>query len=189
MSELIGINVGLDAILFYDCDFEKLDLTDSRSALQHLGGWSSACDESSISILLKLRKISQTHEVHLQWLPSHVNVCGNEVADKLVKEGSKNETITGSLRIYQELHSNERSKLNIMWHISPTHQWYARTSSGSLLEIKCDRVSQIALARLTSGHLKCLSFHSGTNIHPDCKKCCDHPASPDHILGCIGLFR
>ncbi|GFY58823.1 hypothetical protein TNIN_390301 [Trichonephila inaurata madagascariensis] len=44
----------------YDCDFGVLwILSNSRSALQHLSGWSSANDETSISILLKLRKISQ----------------------------------------------------------------------------------------------------------------------------------
>ncbi|KFM71405.1 hypothetical protein X975_26341, partial [Stegodyphus mimosarum] len=55
-------------------------LLDSGSA--HLGGWSSANDETSVSILLRLRKISQTHDVHLKWSPSHVIISGNEVADR-----------------------------------------------------------------------------------------------------------
>ncbi|XP_035211733.1 uncharacterized protein LOC118185897 [Stegodyphus dumicola] len=104
-SQLIAINVGLDAILAYDCDFGELwILSDSRNALQRLGGWSSACDETSISILLKLRKISQIHDVHLKWIPSHVNISGNEVADRLAKEDSENEMVTGSSLIYQELY-------------------------------------------------------------------------------------
>ncbi|GFV27529.1 hypothetical protein TNCV_746821 [Trichonephila clavipes] len=63
-------------------DFGELCiLSGSRSALQHLSGWSSANDETSVSILLKLRKTSQTHDVHLQWLPSHVNIIGNEITE------------------------------------------------------------------------------------------------------------
>ncbi|GFT33092.1 uncharacterized protein TNCV_1264581, partial [Trichonephila clavipes] len=38
---------------------------DSRSALRPLSGWSSANDETSVFVLLKLMKISQTHDVHL----------------------------------------------------------------------------------------------------------------------------
>ncbi|GFX15418.1 hypothetical protein TNCV_3303471 [Trichonephila clavipes] len=76
-----------------------------------------------------------------------------------------------------------------MWCFPPTPQWYTGTSSGYLLEVKCDRDSQTALARLTRSHLKCLSFESGRKIHPTCKKSCDHPASSDHILRCIGFSK
>ena len=110
-------------------------LSDSRSALQHLSGWSSADDETSISILLKLKKISQNHDVHLQWIPSHVNISGNEVADRLAKEGSEGETATGSSLTHQELYSNEGSKLNLIWCIPLVHQWYTGTSPGTLLNV------------------------------------------------------
>ncbi|GFU65911.1 uncharacterized protein TNCV_5012091 [Trichonephila clavipes] len=86
-SELIAINKGLDAILTYNINFgEFWILLDSRSALQHLSNWSSAVDETSISILLKLKKISQNHDAQLQWIPSHVNVSDNELADSLTKK-------------------------------------------------------------------------------------------------------
>ncbi|GFW60903.1 hypothetical protein TNCV_4871141 [Trichonephila clavipes] len=81
-------------------------------ALQHLSNWSSALDETSISNLLKLKKISQNQDAHLQWIPSHVNVSGNELADSLAEIGREDETVTGSWLTYQELYSNERSELN-----------------------------------------------------------------------------
>ncbi|GFX86683.1 transposable element Tcb1 transposase [Trichonephila clavipes] len=37
---------------------------------------------------------------------------------------------------------------------------------GSLLAIKCDHGSQTALARLTSDHMKCLSYDSGRKVPP-----------------------
>lgn len=189
-SELIAIKEGLDAILPYDNDFGELwILSDSRSALQHLSGWSSANDDTSISILLKLREISQNHDVHLQWIPSHINVCGNEIADRLAKEGSEENMPTGSSLTHRELYSNEKSRLNTTWKIPPTHQWYTGTTPGALLEINCDRKSHTALARLSTGHLKSLTFEHGTKIFPTCTKCCNHPASPKHILDCVGLTR
>ncbi|GFW45560.1 papilin [Trichonephila clavipes] len=75
-------------------------------------GCSSANNTTSIYIQLKLRKISQNHGIHLQWIPSHVS--GHEVTDRLVKEGSENEKARDSLLTYQ-LYSNERSKLKLMY--------------------------------------------------------------------------
>ncbi|GFV48168.1 uncharacterized protein TNCV_3554471 [Trichonephila clavipes] len=105
-----------------------------------------------------------------------------EIADRLTKEGSENETVTGTSLTYQALYSHPRCKLNLIWRILLMHQWYRWTSPGSVLEIKCDCGSQAALVRLKCSHLKCLSYDSGSKIHLTRKKHCDHPASPDHIL-------
>ncbi|GFY11544.1 hypothetical protein TNCV_4230131 [Trichonephila clavipes] len=72
--------------------FAKFPLKPSiiRRALQHFSGWFSANDETIVTILLKQRENSQIKNVHLQWIPSHVNSRGKEVADRLAKEGSEN---------------------------------------------------------------------------------------------------
>ncbi|GFS68743.1 uncharacterized protein TNCV_1959461 [Trichonephila clavipes] len=100
---------------------------------------------------------------------------------------SENESATGSSLNYQELYSNESSKLNLSWRTPPVHHWYTGTSPGTLLEVKSDCNSKTALARLKSSHLQCLSFERGRKIHTTCKKCCDYPASPEYILKCVGL--
>ncbi|GFY52299.1 hypothetical protein TNIN_315811 [Trichonephila inaurata madagascariensis] len=90
--------------------------SDSRSALQHHSGWSSANDEPSVFILVKLGKISEIHYVHLQWVPSYVNIEGNENVERdgLYKEGSVNEIATGTSLTYQELYPNATCKLNLI---------------------------------------------------------------------------
>ncbi|GFS76442.1 hypothetical protein TNCV_1620711 [Trichonephila clavipes] len=80
-----------------------------------------ANDEASVSIVLKLRKISQTHDAQLQWISSYVNItAGNDIVDRLAKEGSENETATGTSLTFQELYSNARSELNLIRRIPPT---------------------------------------------------------------------
>lgn len=92
------------------------------------------------------------------WVSSHINHHGNEVADRLAKEGSADKMATGSSLTHQKLYSSELTKLNSNWRIPSDHQWYAGTSPGTLLEVKCNCSSQTALARFRSGHLKCLSL-------------------------------
>ncbi|GFV35764.1 hypothetical protein TNCV_913541 [Trichonephila clavipes] len=77
----------------------------------------------------------------------------NEIADRLAKEGSENETSIGTSLTYQEMYSKARCKLNLMRRTPPAHQWHTGTSFGSMLEIKCDSGSKTILCRLTSGHL------------------------------------
>ncbi|GFV21719.1 hypothetical protein TNCV_164501 [Trichonephila clavipes] len=89
--------------------------------------------------------------------------------------------VVGSV-ISRKSKKNVRHRLKLIWRIPSTHQWYTGTPPGSLPKIKCDRGSQTASARLTSDHLKCLSYDRARKIHPTCKKCCDHPASLDPIL-------
>ncbi|GFR27779.1 hypothetical protein TNCT_619221 [Trichonephila clavata] len=47
-------------------------------------------------ILVMLMKVYQTPDVHLQWLPSHVNSRGIEMAGKLANQCCENETATGT---------------------------------------------------------------------------------------------
>ncbi|GFU08363.1 hypothetical protein TNCV_4962911 [Trichonephila clavipes] len=82
--------------------------------------WFSTNDKTSVSILLKLRKISETHDVHFQWIPSHVNISSNEVADRLTKECSENEMASRFSLTTRELCSSEKSKFSLIWRIPPS---------------------------------------------------------------------
>ncbi|GFX49001.1 hypothetical protein TNCV_2797921 [Trichonephila clavipes] len=93
---------------------------DSSTALR-LSDWSSSNDETSVSNLFKLRKISQMHDVHIQWISSHVNNRGNEVTDRLTKVGSENEAATGNSFTYQERTKMEDQTKNLTRRIPPTH--------------------------------------------------------------------
>ncbi|KOB68371.1 Non-LTR retrotransposon CATS [Operophtera brumata] len=84
MSHVIG--AGLKKVVI---------LSDSRSALQHVARCASGFRGASIAytILNKvLVLISQGASLRLQWIPSHVGLRGNEVADTLAREAISNGT-------------------------------------------------------------------------------------------------
>ncbi|GFT17175.1 hypothetical protein TNCV_4738911 [Trichonephila clavipes] len=53
-------------------------------------------------------QISESHDVHFQWIPSHVNIFGNERADLLAKEGCNASPPTSSTLAYSE-HQSRKS--------------------------------------------------------------------------------
>ncbi|GFT20723.1 uncharacterized protein TNCV_3847691 [Trichonephila clavipes] len=64
---------------------------------------------------------------------------------------------------------------------------WSRISPRGALEFDGDRNDQMAVSRLLNGHLKCMAFESGRKVFHTCSKCHLLPASPEHILDCLGL--
>ncbi|GBM56761.1 hypothetical protein AVEN_211096-1 [Araneus ventricosus] len=70
------------------------------------------------------------------------------------------------------------------WRNPPTHDWYAGNRPGLSLQSVGTRSAQTALARLRSGHIKSLKFIDKEKTFSSCP--CSCPASPAHIIDCIG---
>ncbi|GFU13058.1 putative RNA-directed DNA polymerase from transposon X-element [Trichonephila clavipes] len=62
-------------------------LTDSRSSIQYLKSCPHVIDSTGLDILSKLVRLVQRKQVCLQWIPSHVGVPQNEVADERERAG------------------------------------------------------------------------------------------------------
>ncbi|GFV05618.1 RNase H domain-containing protein [Trichonephila clavipes] len=191
--ELTAIKLGLEAII-NESDYGELwILSDSRSSLQHLHNWTQVGDKTSISILHNLKLISKHHDVHFQWIPSHVDIFGNEQADRLAREGCSLLTTSSPAITYSEHQSEINRQLSKEWKIplslSPSHHWYAARELGSFLDLNCDRASKTAISRLASGHTKSLSFFEGRKTFKFCSKCKVQQASAEHILDCLCLSR
>ena len=54
--------------------------------MQHLQNYHELYDQLSVNIVKHLRDLSRTTEIHIQWIPSHVGIEGNERADTIAKE-------------------------------------------------------------------------------------------------------
>ncbi|GBO24908.1 hypothetical protein AVEN_193595-1 [Araneus ventricosus] len=80
-----------------------LILTDSRSSIQHLSIWHRVRDNTGMNILNKLKSLSVSYRIHLQWIPSHVNIQGIEIADALAKAGADDASVPSAPLTYLEL--------------------------------------------------------------------------------------
>ncbi|GFU18193.1 uncharacterized protein TNCV_2033431 [Trichonephila clavipes] len=73
-------------------------LSDSRSSIQHLSEWWRHDDRRTTSIVQLLNSLSANVKIYFQRVPSHMNVCGNQITDGFVHEGSHEySTLSGCL--------------------------------------------------------------------------------------------
>ncbi|GBN81627.1 hypothetical protein AVEN_161515-1 [Araneus ventricosus] len=119
-SELLAIEAGLEAILNENNYGAVWILSDSRSSIQHLKDWNNVGDRNGISILKLLRHIGVDHEVHLQWIPSHVDIYGNEVADNLAKQGTAEPLCSTPSLTFDEIYSIRKNKDLKTWRVPPS---------------------------------------------------------------------
>ncbi|GBM68454.1 hypothetical protein AVEN_5173-1 [Araneus ventricosus] len=63
-----------------------------------------------MNILNKLKSLSVSYRIHLQWIPSHVNIQGNEIADALAKEGADDASVPSAPLTYLELFFRAKSR-------------------------------------------------------------------------------
>ncbi|GBL96305.1 hypothetical protein AVEN_238675-1 [Araneus ventricosus] len=87
-----------------------------------------------------LRHIGVDHEVHLQWIPSHVDIYGNEVADNLAKQGTAEPLFSTPSLTFDEIYSIRKNKDLKTWRVPPSHDWYKRSSPGGSIGLACDKI-------------------------------------------------
>ncbi|GBM98653.1 hypothetical protein AVEN_273133-1 [Araneus ventricosus] len=177
------INEGLDSLT------EIWILTDSRSSIQHLANSHRVRDNTGFNILNKLKSLSVSYRIHLQWIPSLGNIQGNEIADALAKAGADDASVLSTPLTYLELFSRAKSRNKTIWLIPPVHHRYQGSRPGGCLSIDCSRRDQTTLTRFLSGHVRSLTFSDISKCFEICPKCTAEQATPDHILACLGLSK
>ncbi|GBN66076.1 hypothetical protein AVEN_161227-1 [Araneus ventricosus] len=136
----------------------------------------------------KSRCVPEGNEIYfvrqIQWIPSHVGVFGNEVADLLAKEGSALSFAASGELFTSKIFSIHRATANSTWKDPPAQDWYSGNRPGLSLQSEGTRSAQTALARLRIGHIKSLKFVDKEKTSSSCP--CFSPASPAHVIDCIG---
>ncbi|GFT62075.1 RNase H domain-containing protein [Trichonephila clavipes] len=101
----------------------KTDLdtvSDSRSVIQHLSNWQSVRDNVGVSKLSKLKRFSTSHQIHMQWIPSHVlDVKGNEIANTLVEAGACEVSEPSAPLTVLEIFSRTKYQNETAWIVTP----------------------------------------------------------------------
>ncbi|GBN79204.1 hypothetical protein AVEN_75560-1 [Araneus ventricosus] len=140
-----------------------------------------------MDIFSKLRTLCNACVLHLQWIPSHVNLKYNDIAYSLTKEVTTMPQAYVDPLTYLGLYSRRKAFVNISWRHPPAHSWYRSESPGAAIRFKGDRKDQTALARLSSGQLTPLRFSRGDKKFKICTKCNMIEATPQHLLNCVTL--
>ncbi|GFR14129.1 RNase H domain-containing protein [Trichonephila clavata] len=119
-SELVAIREALNLAL----DNRASDtwiLTDSKSCIQFLKDWSNVLDMLGQDILLKLAALTQVSSVCFQWIPWHVGIYVNEIADLLSREANELPTASSSELQTSVVHSLFTGKIKNIWRSPPKH--------------------------------------------------------------------
>ena len=157
-------------------------LTDSLSALQSL---SSGRTETSLrSLQDNLATLMETNKVVMQWIPAHVGIHGNESADKLAKEGSKQQ---------QPRHPVSFKESKTLLKCKYKQDW--RQKNGGYIPDqdqyqKLSRKEQTIIFRLRTGHcsLKKHMKRIGKSETATCQ-CGSEDQTPYHILQVCAHFE
>ncbi|GFT13560.1 uncharacterized protein TNCV_3830401 [Trichonephila clavipes] len=72
---------------------------------------------------------------------------------------------------------------------SNQHHWYQCSGPGGSLAHGFTRQDQTLLARFRSGHIKLMKFSEGRKSFEMCTNCSSEPATPAHILECLGITK
>ncbi|GFT71927.1 RNase H domain-containing protein [Trichonephila clavipes] len=149
LSELIAVDTFLKDALSIPGPKSIWIISVRRSAIQHLSNLHREGNNTRVAILDKLKRILSFREIQLQWVPSHINIAGNEIADALAKDGAAQPTMYSAHLTYSELHctyiNNKQST------VSPVQHWYEAKRPGVFLSLQCSRQEQTILIRFRSG--------------------------------------
>ncbi|GFW24408.1 uncharacterized protein TNCV_606541 [Trichonephila clavipes] len=72
---------------------------------------------------------------------------------------------------------------------SPKHRWYQCSRPGGSLAHGLTRQDQTLLTRFRNGDIKSMKFSEGRKSLEMCTNCSSEPATPAHILECLGLTK
>ncbi|GFV20924.1 RNase H domain-containing protein [Trichonephila clavipes] len=127
---------------------------------------------------------------HIIWIPSHKDLEGNEIVDILAKSGACEVSEPSAPLSFLEIFSRTKHQNKTAWITPPPeHHWYQCSCPAGSLSHGFTRQDQTLLARFGSGHIKTRKFSKGCKSFEMCTNCSSEPATPAHILECLGLTK
>ena len=133
-----------------------------------------------------LNSLSQSKVVHLQWIPGHSSLPGNDLADSLAKAGASLDPSSISVSL-TPLISSQRLSLYTSWRRSVQSGFFQhQIPTVSPEELTLPRSARCALSRLRcNGHSTLLNSYLhrvGRAETPSCSNCGSEPQDLSHLV-------
>ena len=164
--------------------------SDSLSALQTLGSDcnSAVCQEINYCLF---QLYSQGVPVTLCWIPTHVGIQGNEMADKLAKLALDHEKVDFKIKpslseVFSQLEAKIMEEWQILWDKSNNGRFFYNIQKKVSTRVQfsdMNRAKENAITRLRFG--KCLLagvLHMIGKSDTDMCEICDEPEDVNHYL-------
>ncbi|GFW40000.1 uncharacterized protein TNCV_5116831 [Trichonephila clavipes] len=90
-------------------------------------------DRTTTSILQLLNSLSANVKIYFQWVPSHVNVCENDIAGGLAREGSHEDSMHGGCLTFSEIAKRVKQDASSSWKQTP----YMSSMKETILVLLC----------------------------------------------------
>ncbi|GFX41441.1 RNase H domain-containing protein [Trichonephila clavipes] len=95
--------------------------------------YTSVRDNARVSILTKLKRLSTSHQIHLQWIPSHRDLEGIEIADTMAEADACELPEPSAPLTFLEIFSRTKHQNKTAWITPPEHHWYQCSRPGGSL--------------------------------------------------------
>ena len=169
--------------------YEITIISDSKSSIQAITNTHS---KNPIVNLIKEKIHESGKRFKLCWVPSHIGVHGNELADKLAREGTKKEVSTNIPILKGDIIAHIKASTKIKWRSKWQRIPEARNKLREITDdisplshsTNSDRRWERALSRLRLGHSKAThSYLMNGEPPPLCDWCGDDtPLTIKHVL-------
>ncbi|GFT47824.1 transposable element Tc3 transposase [Trichonephila clavipes] len=126
--------------------------------------------------------------IHFQWIPLHVDIEDNKIADTLAKAGACDPLIFAPLNLFGDLFQGKVQKQNHLVY-STQHGWYETNCPGGSPIRGRNRQDKTTLTHFLSGLRRSWTHTDDAKIYEVCTKRTTGLASPKHILECLRLSR
>ena len=186
-AELCAINLALD-LASEEKSERFVIMSDSLSVLKAMKN--QKMDNPLLTkLLIKLHELSKRKKIELCWIPSHIGIKGNEMAD-LAAKSAQTLNIDTHFRVpYTDLKVKTKEYINQKWQNfwdkypnNKLHKVKPIIGYWNMCPVKLNRNEEVILTRLHIGHTKLT--HSYLLLGEEQPECipCQTPLTVKHIL-------